>query len=95
MGWPMGWTDPDAELVTLPGPVMGRGPEQHAWEPPRMVAPRSLAGRPGRIKACGNGIAGGVGTVAARRVREVLKGHARGRDQVELFGRVASPVLTD
>jgi DNA (cytosine-5)-methyltransferase 1 len=73
MGWPMGWTDPDATLVPLPSAVMGRAPEQHRWEPPRMVEPRSVKGRPARIKMCGNGVVRGVGFVAGCRMRKVLE----------------------
>ena len=63
MGWPMGWTDPDAEPVALPGVVMGRGPDQHAWEPTRMVEARSIKHRPSRIRMAGNGIVPGVASV--------------------------------
>lgn len=75
MGWPMGWTDPtvtNSELVALPGPVAGRGPDQYEWEPRRMVKPRSVKGRPARIKMGGNGCVGWIGVVAGRRIREVL-----------------------
>jgi len=63
MGWPLGWTDPDAEPVALPGVVMGRGPDQHAWEPTRMVEARSVKNRPPRIRMIGNGIVPGVASV--------------------------------
>lgn len=61
MGWPMGWTDLACpQPVLAPGFPMGQGPDQHEWEPPRMVEPRSVVQRGDRIKCCGNGWVPGV-----------------------------------
>lgn len=68
MGWPMGWTDPEAVPVAIPGWVMGRGVEQHPWEPPRMVPARSVPHRPDRIRMCGNGVVPQVAAVAGARI---------------------------
>jgi len=71
MGFPIGWTDLGADL--LPGGwPMGQGPDQHEWEPPRMVAPRTVANRGERIKCLGNAVVPAVGAVAARRVLSAL-----------------------
>ena len=72
MGFPIGWTDPNAEPRPAGWP-MGQGPEQHPWEPPRMVAPRTVPNRGERIKCLGNAVVPQVGAVAAARVRMALE----------------------
>jgi site-specific DNA-cytosine methylase len=72
MGFPRGWADPDATPQAFPGWPMGRGPEQYPWEPPRMVAPRTVAHRAHRIRCLGNAVVPAVGAVAAARVLSVL-----------------------
>lgn len=68
MGYRIGWTDLDCdEPIAAPGFPMGRGPEQHPWEPPRMVEPRTVPSRGQRIKCCGNGWVPGVFDVGIRR----------------------------
>lgn len=72
MGFPIGWTDPDASLTPAGWP-MGQGPDQHEWEPPRMVAPRTVPNRGERIKCLGNAVVPQVGAVAAARVRTAME----------------------
>lgn len=71
MGFPIGWTDPEAGLTPAGWP-MGQGPEQHDWEPPRMVAPRTVPNRGERIKCLGNAVVPAIGAVAAARARVAL-----------------------
>lgn len=72
MGLPPSWTDPRGVPGEWPGWPMGRGPEQHPWEPPRMVAPRSVPHRADRIRCLGNAVVPAVGAVAWRRVLSAL-----------------------
>ena len=73
MGFPAGWTDPAAEVGPWSGLwPMGRGPEQHPWEPPRMVEARSVPQRGARVKALGNAVVPACAWVVGCRVRERL-----------------------
>lgn len=72
MGFPRGWTDPAADPVPFPGFPMGRGPDQHAWEPPRTVPPRSMVGRRVRVKALGNAVLPPVARIVGERVAAIL-----------------------
>ncbi|MFH1807574.1 MAG: DNA cytosine methyltransferase [Pseudomonadota bacterium] len=59
MGLPEGWTDldvPTQAMVVLPEWPAWGGEEQRPWEPPRLVAPRSLVHRRARLKALGNAV---------------------------------------
>jgi DNA (cytosine-5)-methyltransferase 1 len=72
-GFPVGWTDPDADVGGWPGVwPMGRGPEQHPWEPPRMVEARTVKNRSARVKALGNAVVPACAYVVGCRVRERL-----------------------
>lgn len=71
MGFPIGWTDPESD-ITPAGWPMGQGPDQHDWEPPRMVAPRTVPNRGERIRCLGNAVVPAIGAVAAARVRQCL-----------------------
>ena len=35
---------------------MGKGDEQHDWEPPRLLTGKPVRGRPARIRALGNAV---------------------------------------
>jgi hypothetical protein len=72
MGFPLNWTDPHTDLEHVPGWPMGQGPDQHEWEPPRMVAPRTVPHRGERIKCLGNAVVPAIGAVAAARARAAL-----------------------
>ena len=54
----------------------GRGPEQHAWEPARTVAPRTLVNRRARCRALGNAVVPQCATIAGLVLREMLRGAA-------------------
>lgn len=79
MGFPPGWTDPGADLVEWPGWPMPQGLDQHPYEPPRMVAPRSCPARKQRIMTIGNAVAPQVGYIAGRFAVQVLAGEERGQ----------------
>lgn len=67
MGLPIGWTDvtcPDEHLFHPSGWVMGQGPEQHEWEPPRMQL--GVDDRTSRIACLGNGVVPAIVTLALR-----------------------------
>lgn len=51
----------------------GRGPEQHDWEPPRTVAPRSVVNRAKRVKALGNAVVPHCAYVVGMRIRHILQ----------------------
>lgn len=76
MGYPIGWTDPDADLRPTPGAVRGRYPEDwdraepwpgFAWEPPRTLPDGVKApGRAARLRALGNAWVPAQGALALR-----------------------------
>jgi site-specific DNA-cytosine methylase len=70
MGLPTGWTDPTAEPGVHVWPA-GRGEEQHASEPPRLVPPKTVANRSARLKALGNAVVWQQAEAAIRRALEV------------------------
>ena len=70
MGLPSGWTDPTAEPGVHVWPA-GRGEEQHASEPPRLVPPKTVANRSARLKALGNAVVWQQAEAAIRRALEV------------------------
>jgi hypothetical protein len=49
----------------------GRGEEQHASEPPRLVPPKTVANRSARLKALGNAVVWQQAEAAIRRALEV------------------------
>ena len=51
----------------------GLGPEQHPWEPPRTVAPRSLPCRTARVKALGNAVVPQVAEIVGHRIWDHLE----------------------
>jgi DNA (cytosine-5)-methyltransferase 1 len=79
MGFPMGWTVPGAEVSAHAWP-MGRGDEQAPHEPPRLVAPRSVADRTARLKALGNAVVPQQGAGALARMLSVHKRMSQGVD---------------
>ena len=79
MGYPLGWTAPEGDTLTLadiPPPVRGRYPvgwdrsvpwPGFDWEPPRTLADRFPApGRAARIRGLGNAWAPAQGALALR-----------------------------
>jgi len=72
MGFPVGWTVPDATVGTHAWP-MGRGDEQAPHEPPRLVAPRSVPDRTARLKALGNAVVPQQGAAALNRMLSVAE----------------------
>lgn len=54
----------------------GRGPEQHAWEPARTVAPRTMVNRRARCRALGNAVVPQCATIAGLVLRKMLRGEA-------------------
>jgi DNA (cytosine-5)-methyltransferase 1 len=72
MGLPVGWTAQTraADLAPHFWPA-GRGEEQHASEPPRLVPRKSVANRGARLKALGNAVVWQQAEAAIRRALEV------------------------
>lgn len=58
MGWELGWTDAAHPCPGIwPGWPAGMGPDQHHYEPPRLLPKgHGLKTRTARLKACGNGV---------------------------------------
>lgn len=54
----------------------GRGHEQHAWEPARTVAPRSLVNRRARCRALGNAVVPQCAMIAGLVLRGMMEGRA-------------------
>lgn len=84
-----GWRGPWAAQSTVAGGAdglpsgldghrwpAGRGPEQHAWEPARTVAPRSLVNRRSRCRALGNAVVPQCAMIAGLVLREMMEGRA-------------------
>lgn len=89
MGFPFGWTDPtNAAPSRFPDWPMGRGQEQHPWEPPRTVPARSCADRQDRIEALGDAVVPACAEIAALRMRAHLDGRVRGPSQSSMFGGI-------
>lgn len=66
MGLPVGWTDYTCTApVPAPAWPMGRGPDQHPWEPPRTIPPRSCPDRTQRVAALGDAVCVAQAEVAA------------------------------
>jgi len=71
-GFPVGWTQPEGDcldreafrLMVWPRWPMGRGEEQHWWEPPRLLQEKRIKGRPARLRALGNAVCPTQGYVA-------------------------------
>jgi site-specific DNA-cytosine methylase len=71
-GFPQGWTQPEGQcqeyhahkLIDWPRWPMGRGEEQHWWEPPRLLQEKRIKGRPARLRALGNAVCPAQGYVA-------------------------------
>ena len=76
MGYPIGWTEPDAEPQPLPGAVRGRYPAGwdraepwpgFDWEPPRTLPDGApVKGRADRLRALGNAWCPAQGALALR-----------------------------
>jgi hypothetical protein len=63
-------SNPTADLAPHVWPA-GRGEEQHASEPPRLVPRKSVANRGARLKALGNAVVWQQAEAAIRRALEV------------------------
>lgn len=54
----------------------GRGPTQHAWEPTRTVAPRTVRHRGARVRALGNAVVPACALVAGLVLQDMMEGRA-------------------
>lgn len=76
MGFPPGWTKPEADVDWWPTPQwpMGPGLDQHPWEPARL---ERAPGNRGRLAALGNAVVPWAAVIAARRLGDLLQGRSR------------------